>query len=152
MIARHQAKVERLQSAITAAGTRLGQIEERVRYAARTVKDQPALPDALRVKARELDLRLADLRTEMQGDRLIAKHQEPVPPSIQSWIRRASSVDWNQRPTETQLEAWDYAEKAFEAWMPRLEAVEAELTAIQKSLDEAGAPWTPGRKIRWEEK
>ena len=61
---------------------------------------------------------------------------------------------WNvtSAPTGTQRDAYRYAADAFGGVLEDLrELIEEDLAALEDRLEEAGAPWTPGRVPEWEE-
>ena len=53
-------------------------------------------------------------------------------------------------PTGTSRDALRTAGEAFAEILTRLEAFDRDLVRLRDELEEAGAPWTPGRLPRWE--
>ena len=54
------------------------------------------------------------------------------------------------RPTTTQQEAYQMAASEFSMDLGKLrQLIEADLHDLEKALDAAGAPWTPGRLPDW---
>jgi len=144
-----QEKAGRLQRAVMGASRFAGEVENRIRYVRKTLADHPRLDRSLAKTARELELRMMDLKIELLGDRLISRHQEPAPPSIMTRMRRALSGNWNCPPTGTQRDAYEMAADRFEKWLPALEKLVLELKGVEDAMAAAGAPWTPGRLPRW---
>jgi hypothetical protein len=68
---------------------------------------------------------------------------------------RVSQVWSNQRnvtspPTQTQEREYERAAAAFEPLLAELrDLIEHDLPDIEQRLEEAGAPWTPGRVPSW---
>ena len=57
-----------------------------------------------------------------------------------------------QKPTQTQRDHYAAAAAEFEQVLARLRAlVEGDLTRLEKSMEAAGAPWTPGRLPEWKD-
>jgi hypothetical protein len=53
---------------------------------------------------------------------------------------------WLQRPPATDLETYRIASQELAAESGKLRnLIDVDLRAIEKALDDAGAPWTPGR-------
>lgn len=74
-----------------------------------------------------------------------------MPPALQDRITTAvNGFTTTVPPTATHREALAIAEQQFVPMLARLKnAVEVELAAIEKELNAAGAPWTPGRIPDW---
>ena len=54
------------------------------------------------------------------------------------------------RPTQTQLNQYNAAAQDFEAVLVQLrQLIEVDLAKLEKQLEAAGAPWTPGRIPEW---
>ena len=54
------------------------------------------------------------------------------------------------RPTQTQRAAYAIADEEFTRELGRLRRlIETDLRRLQEALEEAGAPWTPGRLPEW---
>lgn len=143
-------KVARLQGAVRGAGRAMGEIGTRLDHIRQAILDTPAADRALLTEARELKARLNKLRTTMNGDRTLSKQQEPVPPSIST--RVSVAADWyvTSAPTRTQKEAYRIAGEAFTTALADLRSLAADLSSLEDKLEEAGAPWTPGRLPTWE--
>ena len=57
------------------------------------------------------------------------------------------------RPTQTQQDSYAVASQEFAEALDKLRAlVDGDLRQLEKALDLAGAPWTPGRLPEWKEK
>ncbi|HKG23974.1 MAG TPA: hypothetical protein VKC34_18870, partial [Blastocatellia bacterium] len=56
------------------------------------------------------------------------------------------------RPTETQAAQYNFAAQEFEGVLGRLRTlVESDLARLEKALEAAGAPYTPGRVPEWKD-
>ena len=78
-----------------------------------------------------------------------------MPPSIAERVN--SIVDAERlslsRPTSTQREEYAIASQEFVTELAKLRTlINVDLRAVEKALDLAGAPWTPGRLPEWKEK
>jgi len=79
---------------------------------------------------------------------VLAERNENVPESIVERVETivANEQAWLQRPPATDVQAYAIASQEFAAQQEKLRVlVDVDLKAIEKALDDAGAPWTPGR-------
>jgi len=54
------------------------------------------------------------------------------------------------RPTKTQRESYQIASEEFAGELAKLRAlIDVDLRSLERALDAAGAPWTPGRLPDW---
>jgi photosystem II stability/assembly factor-like uncharacterized protein len=144
-------KVARLQRAVLGAVKSAEEAQHRLDLIDRALLDTPA-PDAkLVADARQLRLRLKDLYEKIEGDKVIAEHNEPAPPAILQ--RLETSIAWGNMsaPTRTQEDAYRIAAQEFGPVLDGLrQLVEVDLKRLEEQLESAGAPWTPGRVPRWQ--
>ena len=147
-----QQKAARLQGAVVGAlevanttGTRLDQI-------LKALDQTPAADPKLRDTALDLHHRLDEILVALRGDPVARQHEENTPPSIS---QRAGEVAGSgrmstARPTGTQLSNYQYASDLFAPVLAKLHnLVEVDLASLEKALDAAGAPHTPGRIPAW---
>ena len=127
--------------AANATNTRLASIR-------RALDATPAAPRALHDQARALQRRLNTILVSLRGDVALARRNEPVPPSISE---RADGVAndlseslWAHTATHEQVIA--IASDEFAAVQKDLRTLLAtDLPALERDMEKAGAPWTPGR-------
>ncbi|MGA2270806.1 MAG: glycosyl hydrolase [Bryobacteraceae bacterium] len=147
-----QDKLARLQKALTAttqsateAGTRLSAIR-------RAIDATPSLPLKLREEALKLEKTLNEIELALNGDRVWRSHNEGTPASISEHVQAAASPTRGTtgRPTKTALEQYQIASDGLAVEVPKLRRlIETDIRAIEKQLDAAGAPYTPGRLPEW---
>lgn len=98
--------------------------------------------------------RLAAVERELFGDRVVAERQEPTMPSLLDRVDRAVAAHWTSTSAATGTHRREYAiaAAAFAHLLPELRRlVEVDLAALEEKLEDAGAPWTPGRRLpEWE--
>ena len=57
------------------------------------------------------------------------------------------------KPTQTHIDNYNIAAAEFSERLSQLHAlVEVDLSKLEKDMESAGAPWTPGRVPDWSEK
>jgi len=146
-------KAARLRRAVRGAMKVAADVQSRLNYIRKAIVETPSADRSLLAETESLQTRLNLLQTELRGDRTAAKREEPVPMSIQSRINDVTSNQWyvSSPPTKTQEDGYHYAAEAFARVLADLKTlVETDLAALESKLDEAGAPWTPGRFPTWE--
>jgi hypothetical protein len=125
--------------------TRLKQIREALRETPAVEKQLGSVADSLEQQDRQI------LRA-LRGDQEIAKRNEPVPSSIND---RVNSIIEGERfslakPTQSHIDQYNIAATEFGDTLARLRTlVEADLAKLEKDMEAAGAPWTPGRVPQW---
>ena len=147
-----QDKLAKLQKALTAttqsateAGTRLSAIR-------RAIDATPALPPKLREEALRLEKTLNEIELAVNGDRVWRAHNEGTPASISEHVQAAASPTRGTtgHPTRTAQEQYQIASDELAVEVPKLrKLIETDMKAIEKQLDAAGAPYTPGRLPDW---
>ena len=56
------------------------------------------------------------------------------------------------RPTQTQMDQYTAAAQEFETTLNQLrQLIETDLARLEKQMEAAGAPWTPGRIPEWKD-
>jgi photosystem II stability/assembly factor-like uncharacterized protein len=111
----------------------------------------PAAPRPLHDQARVLQRRLSAILVELQGDRRLGARSVPTPAAISERANNVSG-ELNRtlgRPTTTHEQQFQIASELFVVQRSALKAlVETDVPAIEKELERAGAPYTPGRVPR----
>jgi hypothetical protein len=147
-----QKKTAALQRAVLGAVRTAGDAQSRIDHIQVALRDTPGADPAWVEEARKLELRLADMRIELEGDRTISSRAEPTPPSISD---RVSEIIWGSwkstsAPTKTNMDNYRVAEEGFESVLQKLtRLVEKDLVALETRLEDAGAPHTPGRMPKY---
>jgi hypothetical protein len=56
------------------------------------------------------------------------------------------------RPTQTQIDLYAHAAAEFDGTLNALrQLIEVDLAKLEKQMEAAGAPWTPGRIPEWKD-
>jgi len=101
-------------------------------------------------RLRRLELGLAEAEVELFGDRTVQNRREPILPSITDRVERVMGATWSSTSATTTTHSRNYeiASAAFAELLGDLRRlIDEDLTALQRDLDEAGGPWTPGRGL-----
>jgi len=148
-----QRQVAELQRAILGAVRAHGDAADRVAHLRKAVLETPEADLGMLERVEALQERLNRLRDEMAGDSTLGRLSEPTPISIVERVQNIVYDQWwvSSPPTETHRDAYRYAGRAFEKALAELrEIVEENLPDLESDLEDAGAPWTPGRLPEWE--
>jgi hypothetical protein len=145
-----QQQAIRLQRAVLGAVQVVGETENRLRHIKAAADGTPRVSPEMAERARELEGELADLEQELRGDQTVRSRNEPVSPSIVQRINRVVEAHWSSTSAATTTHRRNYEIVAME-FTPVLERlrqlVEVDLADLERSLEAAEAPWTPGRSV-----
>lgn len=148
-VAAFQADTAELVRRLQGAAAELERGKDRLRHLRAAIVETPAAPDDALSRLEALEAELAGHRRELVGDPVLGRFEEPQPPSI---LRRAGGVaggHWQTRqpPTATQRRSLAIAEAAWADLRSRLTATLETLAQLERDLEAAGAPFTPGREV-----
>jgi photosystem II stability/assembly factor-like uncharacterized protein len=147
-----QKEAAQMYRAVQGAGRTLRETGDKLDHIRQAINDTPGLDRALLDQVDALDEKLANLRVVMYGDRTITSRSEPAAPGLSE---RVGSVMWGTRgittaPTATHRKNLDIAARQFKPVLEELRViVETDITALEATLEKAGAPYTPGRFPQW---
>jgi hypothetical protein len=148
-------KVTRLYRAVSGALRTSDEVESRLKAIREALRETPAAEQQLDAVADGIEQRERDIRRALRGDVEIAKRSENVPSSID---QRVNSVMEGERfslakPTQSHIDSYNIAAAEFAGQLSKLRTlVEVDLAKLEKDMEAAGAPWTPGRVPEWSEK
>ncbi len=149
-----QQKVARLQRAVTGALEASNALKPRLVAIRRALLDTPSAPEKLLSDASALDKRTNEILRSLRGDSALRGRNVNLPPSI---AERVSSIAQAQRtstarPTQTAMAQYAVAAQDFEQTLSQLrQLIEVDLARLEKQMEAAGAPWTPGRIPDWKD-
>jgi hypothetical protein len=156
-VLKFQMQAGKLLSTITGTNGKLQEALDQLDEVKTAIRQTPRENTSLLDAARELELKLLDMRDVLTGDTTRAKRRHPQPPPILQRARNALSGSLNSTygPTKTHRQEFAIAQQQFQSLAPKVaRMLEIELVALQKKLDQAGVPWTSGRPIpmpQWKE-
>ncbi|MFN7940906.1 MAG: glycosyl hydrolase [Thermoanaerobaculia bacterium] len=147
-----ESKVARLQRAVLGAERLVDETKDRIDQLRKTVPSAPALEPSTSDDLRALGLALEKISIALSGDSFLRDRQENTPPAISERVQNVVASVWfaSAAPTQTQRDAYRWAGEAFTGELAKLrQLVQVDLPAIEKRMEDAGAPWTPGRVPEW---
>jgi hypothetical protein len=147
-------KVVRLYRAVYGAARVAENSQERLKQIHEALREVPAVEKQLASAADALEQRDREILRALEGDIEIARRNEPVPSSIGD---RVGTIIEGERfsmakPTQSDIDSYGVAAGEFTDQLAKLRAlVDVDLAKLEKDMESAGAPWTPGRVPEWSE-
>lgn len=148
-------KVARLYRAVSGAVHTADDVESRIKAIRDALRETPAGEKQLGTVTDSIEERNREILRVLRGDRELQKRNEPVPSSIND---RVTNILEGERfalakPTQSHVDNYNIAAAEFAGQLAKLRAlVEVDLVKLEKDMEAAGAPWTPGRVPEWSEK
>jgi hypothetical protein len=149
-----QQKAVRLQRAVSGATQAATALRPRLVAIKRAINETPTLPSKLQEDATTLEKRVTEILRALNGDTSARQRNMNTAPSINDrvgYVVGAQRMS-TSRPTQTQVNQYAAAAQDFEGVLTQLrQLVDVDLTKLEKQLEAAGAPWTPGRIPEWKD-
>ena len=149
-----QQKAARLQRAVSGANQAANALTPRLTAIKRAITETPTLPPSVYDDAIALEKRKNEILRALNGDPVARQRNMNTPPSINDRVgyvvgaQRMSTA----RPTQTQQNQYTAAAQEFEGVLSQLrQLIDVDLSRLEKQLEAAGAPWTPGRIPEWKD-
>ena len=147
-----QQKAVRLQRAVSGATQTANSLRPRLTAIKRAISETPSLPHSLYDTAMALEKRNNEIIRALSGDAEARRRNMTTSPSINDRVGYAVNAQRmsTSRPTQTQQNQYAAAAHDFESVLSQLrQLIEVDLSRLEKQLEAAGAPWTPGRIPEW---
>ncbi|MFK8053738.1 MAG: glycosyl hydrolase [Woeseiaceae bacterium] len=146
-----QRKAGELYRAVTGTGALVGEMNQRIEHLKAAISLTPTASDALGEQLRAIELRLDDAVVLLNGDRTIRSRNEPTPWSVS---QRAGAVYGLLLSVRSDVPAsyeasYQIAAEEFRGVLATVKGINADLAALEKTLEGLGAPHTPGRVPEW---
>ena len=153
-LADFQKKVSQLQRAVSGTSQLANEVKSRLSSIKKALQETPAPVDNLLKDALAIETGLNVILRNLRGDNTLRSRNENSPLSITERVNRIVDDERSStaRPTQTHTDAYKIASEEFNVELQKLRAlVEVNLTKLEKAMEAAGAPWTPGRIPEWKE-
>jgi photosystem II stability/assembly factor-like uncharacterized protein len=146
-------KVGRLYRTVSGATNSANDVQARLKAIRKALQDTPAA-ESLSAAADSIEQRSNEILRALRGDVALAARSENVPTSIND--RMSNIIEGERfattRPTQTHLDAYAIAADEFSQQLAKLRTlIQVDLAKLEKDMEAAGAPWTPGRVPEWQE-
>ena len=148
-------KVARLYRAVYGAVHTAEDVQSRLKTIREALKQTPAVEKQLSATVDSIEQRDREILRALRGDIEMAKQNEPIPSSIDE---RVNGIMEGERfslakPTQSHIDSYTIAASEFSDQLAKLHTmVDSDLAKLEKEMEAAGAPWTPGRVPEWQEK
>ena len=143
-----QTKLTRLQRSANGALVSATALLANLEQIKRAIEQTPAMDEKWKGKVRELEKQTREILLHLRGDSVLRARNENTPVSI---LERIGHVAGNERfslsrPTLSDEESYKIAHEELAEQIDKLRVLlDKDLKPLEKALDDAGAPWTPGR-------
>ncbi len=150
-----QRKVARLQRAVVGAIEMANSVKSRMALIKRALQETPDADNRLTENAVGIEKSINDVLRLLRGDNVLRARNENTPTAIAERVDEI--VDGQRRstasPTQTHIDNYRIAAQEFEEQLARLrKLIEVDLANLEKAMEAANAPWTPGRIPQWQDK
>ncbi|MGC2322033.1 MAG: glycosyl hydrolase, partial [Terriglobales bacterium] len=147
-----QQKVDNLFRAVAGALNTADELKARLSKIQTALQQTPLADRGLTQTAEQLQQQNLEILRRVRGDTALRDRNENTPPSIDD---RVQTIMQNERmssspPPKTDQEAYTIASEEFTEELGKLRTMlEQDLPRLEKAMEQAGAPWTPGRLPEW---
>ncbi len=151
-LAEFQRKVSRLYRAVAGAVHTAEDVQAKLKEMREAMQDVPAAEKQLSAEADAIEKKDREVLRALSGDTEMQKRNEPVKSSIND---RVVAIMEGERfalakPTQSHVDDYSIAAGEFGGELNGLRTlVEVDLNKLEKDMESAGAPWTPGRVPEW---
>jgi photosystem II stability/assembly factor-like uncharacterized protein len=148
-------KTARLYRAVSGALSTATDLQSRIKSLRSALHEVPAVEDKLGPEADAIDKQNTEILRTLRGDIALAARNENIAPAIND---RVTGIMEGERfslakPTQTHTQDYAIASEEFATLQAKLKTLmQVDLAKLEQEIEAAGAPWTPGRLVEWQEK
>ncbi|HQU58372.1 MAG TPA: glycosyl hydrolase, partial [Saprospiraceae bacterium] len=145
-----QEEVHEFNRIFSGASRRVNEADDRLDLLEKALEVTPTPTEGLAARIKDLKEALREIKTALNGDAVAARIDKGAEPGISDRMGGLIYSMWGSTsaPTETQREALRIAQKEFKPLAAQInQLVDEKLKALEADMDNAGAPYTPGRAI-----
>ncbi len=145
-------KVAALSRAISAADAHRSRLAEGLPFLEQAVLSVPVLEESWLAELSTIKKQLREVNEELNGDRLLVMDEGQARMSLKGKTDLIISSLWSTTSgsTGTFERAYLEAHESFGEVLAALQQADARVGNLESELEEAGAPYTPGRMPVWE--
>ncbi len=149
-----QNKLAEMSRVVQGANRLANDLMEKTQYIKQAISRTPSASLDMMGKANKIESQLEKIIWTFKGQTPKASREEnrPAPPSINERLNLIVWAQWRSTsaPTQTMIEGYKIIIEEFEPVYQNLKNImEVDLNILEKELDAAGVPWTPGRLPEW---
>jgi hypothetical protein len=145
-------RVAGLYRALAGALGASDEVKTRLRDIRRALRETTASNAQLFATADQIEKHLDGILRVMRGDEVLRKREENTPMSIADRVESIMDEERfsDAKPTQTHVETFNVASQQFTQQLAALrQLIDTDLVNLEKQMEAAGAPWTPGRLPDW---
>ena len=148
---RFQLEVAQLLRAVAGAQKSSAELRDRIAHLRQALDLTDTAGSEEQAQLATLLLQLNQIDTALNGDTTRRSRNEPTPLSISNRVFLIRRDAWKSQAPATGVHRDSYriAADEFTEVMQRLSKVQQELQDVELTLEQQGAPWTPGRLPIW---
>ncbi len=145
-------KVALLTVAVTSADAYRKDLSKKLKYLKKAALDFPAIPRDTYGELNRIEQELKELDKKLNGDNLKRKFESVIPTPLKQRVELITSSLWSttEKPTKMLEDSYTLAKNKLGDIISNLKQIDSEVKSIEKTFDEAGVPYTPGRFPVWE--
>ncbi len=147
-LSQFQQKAVKLQREVTGSLEAANLLKTNLSLMKRALQETPAATEAMMQDARTIERKLNEVLIAMRGDTALRSRNENTPDSISERVEEIVSGQRmsTAKPTATQQETYNEAVAEFRVAQAKLRTLlDEDVKKLERAMDQAGAPWTPGR-------
>ncbi len=144
-------KVSSIRRAAAGASEFRNELSEKLKFLRAAAQNTPSVPAEVTGKLYEIDGILTGINNNLNGDASLARREKETVPSINGRIESLEYSLWNATatPTQTSYQSYQVAAGRLPGVLKALNQAASDLEAIENTLEQKGAPYTPGRLPVW---
>ena len=144
-------KVFSIRRAAAGANEFRNELNEKLKFLKVAAQSTPGVPAELTAKIYEIENALVGINNNLNGDASLARREKETVPSINGRIESLEYSLWNATatPTQTSYQSYRVAADRLPGVLKALNQAASDLENIEKTLEQKGAPYTPGRLPVW---
>ncbi len=144
-------KISELRRVAGGVGQMNGDLRNKITQIKSVVLDAPKVPLETHNQIYALEQRLEKLNRSLSGDASLARREFETAPSLYNRLFSIQGNVWSSTaaPSPAQKADYDIVSKQIGGVISELKAINADMQKIESALEQAGAPYTPGRVLEW---
>ena len=144
-------QVAELRRVSAAADEYRAEMVNKIKYIKQAIVETAKLPTAVSKSINDLEKRLTDVNTKLNGDATLGRREFETLPSINGRIGTIAGALWSTSaaPTITFINSYTVAVKQFTPVYNELKSIAVALKNVEDMLEQSKAPYTPGRLPEW---
>jgi hypothetical protein len=149
---RFNKEVARLSRAISAADAHRSHLESGLAYLEQAILNVPAMQPEWLSDLQAIKRRLTEINEDLNGDGLLVRYEGQSRTSLKGKVDLIVYSLWSTTSTTTGTfkRAYADANSDFEAVLADIREVDTWIKSLEQMLEQAGAPYTPGRFPEWQ--